>query len=308
MGYGLLGVVLFSLTLPATRAAVAAFHPAVVGLGRALIAAVLAAAALWLTRQPRPDRAQWRGLLVVAAGVVLGFPLLTAWALERVPATHGAVVIGLLPLVTAGAAMLRAGERPSAGFWLASAAGSAVVVGFALRSGGGHLRVEDLVLTLAVFSAAVGYAEGGRLARQLGGWQVISWALLLAAPLVAVPALLAARRYGLSGPPSAWLGLGYVGVVSQFLGFVPWYKGLATGGVARVSQLQLLQPFLTILASGLLLGEPVTASALGASLLVVAAVVAGRRAPIARADTPGTATPSRPAGGGREARRRLRSG
>lgn len=281
--YGLAGVASFSLTLPATRVAVGAFAPVTVGLGRALVAAVLAAAALRLARQPLPRGAQWRSLALVAAGVILGFPLLSAWAMQRVPATHGAIVLGLLPLATAGAAALRAGERPSRSFWLAAAAGSAVVLAFALGTGAGRLQAEDLALLGAVAAAALGYAEGGRLARDLGGWQVIAWALVIAAPVLALPVAVAVWRTGMSGPPQAWLAFGYVAAVSQFAGFVAWYKGLALGGVARVGQLQLLQPFLTILASGLLLDEPVTPGTFAAALLVVATVALGRRAPIARA-------------------------
>lgn len=279
--YGFLGVASFSLTLPATRVAVSAFDPIAVTLARALIAAFLAVAILWITRQKAPSRAQWRSLVLVAAGVVLGFPLLSAWAMRQVPAAHGAVVLGLLPLATAGAATWRTGERPALGFWLASMAGTAVVVGFALRTGAGHLQAADLALLGAVLAAAVGYAEGGRLARDLGGWQVISWALVLAAPFLVLPMALTVQQHGLSGTFSAWLSLGYLGVVSQFLGFMPWYRGLALGGVAQVSQLQLLQPFLTILASGLLLGEQITLTAVGVALVVVATVALGRKAPVA---------------------------
>lgn len=281
MWYGLLGVASFSLTLPATRLAVSAFDPVIVGLGRALGAALLAGAALWLTRQPLPARRHWPGLVLVAAGVILGFPLLTAWAMQQVPAAHGAVVIGLLPLATAGAAARRAGERPSRAFWLASLTGSAVVIAFALRSGAGQLHLADLALVGAVAAGAVGYAEGGRLARELGGWQVVSWALVLSAPFLAIPVGLAVRTHGMAGPPAAWIAFAYVAAVSQFAGFMAWYKGMALAGVARVSQLQLLQPFLTILASAWLLGEPLTWATLGTALIVVGTVAVGRRAPVA---------------------------
>ncbi len=274
--FGFLGVASFSLTLPATRLAVHDFDPLVVTLGRALIAFLLAAGALLATRQRRPTPAQWRQLAVIASGVVLGFPLLTAWAMRYVPASHGAVVLGLLPLFTAGAAALRGGERPSLRFWVASAAGSAAVVAFGLSQGAGSLHLADLALLGAVLAAAIGYAEGGRLAREMGGWQVISWALVLAAPFLAIPAWFAVQAHGLPGTPQSWLAFAYVGVVSQFLGFFAWYKGLALGGVARVSQLQLLQPFLTLLASGLFLGEAITPSSLGVAVLVFTAVLLGR--------------------------------
>lgn len=278
MWYGLIGVASFSLSLPATRIAVRTFDPVVVTLERALIAAVLAAAMLWITRQPVPRRSVWWSLGIVALGVVLGSPLLFAWAMQRVPASHGAIVLGLLPLFTAGAAALRAGERPSVGFWAASMTGSATVVGFALLAGAGRLQAADLALLASVCCAAIGYAEGGKLARDLGGWQVISWSLVLAAPFLLPPTIWLIGRSGVAGAPEAWLALGYLGVVSQMLGFCCWYKGLALGGVARVSQLQLLQPFMTILASGLLLGEKITPITLGAAVVVVGAVALGRRA------------------------------
>lgn len=276
---GFLGVASFSLSLPATRIAVQEVDPLGVTLVRALIAFALAAPALWLTGQRRPTLAQWGRLAVIASGVVLGFPLLTAWAMRYVPASHGAVVIGLLPLFTAGAAAIRGGERPSRKFWAASVAGSATVVGFGLSQGAGSLHLADLALLGAVLAAAVGYAEGGRLAREMGGWQVISWALVLAAPFLAVPTWFAVRAYGLPVSAQGWLAFGYVGVISQFLGFFAWYKGMALGGVARVSQLQLLQPFLTLLASGLFLGEAITPASLGVAIFVMATVAVGRSAP-----------------------------
>lgn len=279
--FGLLGVTSFSLTLPATRTAVTAFDPVTVTLGRALVAALLAGLLLWITRQRVPPRSQWIGLAVVAAGVVLGFPLLSAWAMRLVPASHGAVVLGLLPLATAGVSVIRAGERPSVWFWLTSVAGSTVVVGYALSTGAGRLHLADLALLGAVLAAAVGYAEGGRLARELGAWQVISWALVLAAPFLAVPMVVAVWASGPSGPLSAWIAFGYLAVVSQFLGFISWYRGLALGGVAQVSQLQLLQPFLTTVASGLIWGERITPAGIGAALVVAATVALGRKATVA---------------------------
>jgi drug/metabolite transporter (DMT)-like permease len=212
--------------------------------------------------------------------VILGFPLLTAWAMARVPASHGAVILGLLPLATAAAAALRAAERPSRAFWLASSAGSAVVIAFALQNGVGGLEAADLALLGAVAAAAMGYAEGGRLSRHLGGLEVISWALVLSVPVVALLGGRAVLAISAGQPLTAWLAFGYVSVVSQFLGFAAWYRGLALGGVARVGQLQLLQPFFTILGSALLLREAVSFSTIGAALLVVLMVAIGRKAPV----------------------------
>lgn len=282
LAYGFLGVLGFSLTLPATRVAVAFLDPVVVGLGRAFVAGILAVATLWATRQPLPSRKQLGSLAIVAAGVILGFPLLSAWAMQRLPAAHGAVVLGLLPLATAIMGAVRAGDRPSRGFWLASMVGSTTVVIFAVISGAGQIQGADIALLGAGVAAAVGYAEGGRLARVLGGWQTISWALVLAAPVVALPVAIAVLQHGIVASPVAWLGFAYVSIVSQFLAFFAWYHGLALGGVARVGQIQLLQPFLTILASTLLLGEKITPITLGATCLVVASVALGRQAPVKR--------------------------
>jgi drug/metabolite transporter (DMT)-like permease len=274
--WGVLGVAAFSVTLPATRVAVDSLDPVFVGLGRAVVAAFCAGIVLAATRARWPSRALWPRLAIVAAGVVVGFPLLTAWAMRHVPASHGAVVVGLLPLATAAAGAWLAHERPTPTFWTFAVAGSAVVVGFAMWKGGGTLHIADLLLLGAVASAAIGYAEGARLTRLIGGWQVISWALLLAAPFVAVPAWLASGDLT-AVPWPAWAGFAYVSVVSMYLGFFAWYKGLALGGIAAVGQLQLLQPFLTIGFSALLLGEALDPSTLIAAALVIAAIALGRR-------------------------------
>jgi drug/metabolite transporter (DMT)-like permease len=274
----LLGVASFSLTLPATRVAVAALDPVFVGLGRAVVAGLLAAAYLLATRAAFPGRALLPRLALVAGGVVVGFPLFSAWAMRMVPASHGAVVIGVLPLATAVAAAGIAHERPTRLFWLCAAFGSAVVVAFAAWHGRGSPQAGDVLLLLAAAAAAIGYAEGGRLARTMGGPQVISWALVLAAPFLAVPTLVHADAHTLAAPPLAWAGFAYVSVVSMFLGFFAWYRGLALGGIASVGQVQLLQPFLTIFASALLLGESVDAATFLAAALVIASIAVGRQA------------------------------
>jgi drug/metabolite transporter (DMT)-like permease len=278
LAWGFLGVASFSLTLPATRVAVASLDPVFVGLGRAVIAAVLAAIVLAATRAPLPGWRVLPHLAVVAGGVIIGFPLFSALAMRHVPAAHGAVVIGLLPLLTALAAAWLAHERPSRAFWWSAAFGSAVVVGFAFWQGGGLPQPADGLLALAAISAAIGYAEGGRLARTLGGWQVISWALVIAAPFVLVPTVVVADARLAAASPAAWACFVYVGVVSMFLGFFAWYRGLALGGIAAVGQVQLLQPFLTIFASALLLGEAIDPATFVAAALVIAAIAIGRRA------------------------------
>ncbi len=283
LAWGLVGVAAFSLTLPATRAAVAALDPFFVALGRALVAGLLAAAVLGLTRPRRPTRAEWRLLAPSALGVVFGFPLFTTWAMQSVPAAHGAVVLAILPLATAAAGAIVARERPSAGFWVTGAIGSAVVAAFALGEGGGGFQAADLALLAAVACAAFGYALGARAAETLGGWPSISWSLVLCLPVLVPVVPFIAPSDPASIPRAAWMGFAYVAIVSQYVGFFAWYHGLAAGGIARVGQLQLLQPFMTIVASAWLLGEALTLHALAFALGVVVLVAIGRRMPIARA-------------------------
>ncbi|WBB80756.1 DMT family transporter [Micromonospora sp. WMMD882] len=273
VGWGLLGVVGFSFTVPFTRVAVqdGGMSPLFVGCGRAVVAALLAAGALAVTGQRPPRAAQWARLTVVAGGVVLGFPVLTSFALATASASHSAVVIALLPAVTAVTAALRGHERPPVRFWLAVLAGAlAAVVFTSSPSGLGGLRWSDLLLLGAVLAAGLGYAEGGLLARELGAWQTISWALVLSAPLAAVLAAVAMAAHPPTATPAGWGAFAYLGAVSMFLAFFGWYRGLAIGPMARVSQIQLVQPVLSICWAGLFLGEAVTWSTLLAGVTVIA--------------------------------------
>ena len=247
----------FSFTVPFTRVAVGGLSPLFIGSGRAVVAAVLAALALALTRQKPPTMRQWLRLAVVAGGVVAGFPLLTSFALTTAPASHGAVVIGLLPAATAVAVVLRTGERPARSFWFFAALGAVVAIVFAaLQNGGlGGLHPSDLLLFGAVLAAAVGYAEGGLLARELGAWQTVSWALVLSSPVMIALASVALAAEPPRATPVQWLAFAYLAVVSMFLGFFAWYRGLAIGPMAQVSQIQLVQPVLSILWAGILLHE-----------------------------------------------------
>ena len=274
---GLLGVLAFSLTLPATRAAVPELGGTFVGLGRALVAAALAAMLLLARRERLPERRHWPSLALVALGVVAGFPLLSALAMRALPAAHGAILVGLLPAATALVAVLRGHERPPRTFWWSCAAGASAVLIFAATEGAGRPQFGDLLLLGAVVLAAFGYAEGGHLAKEIGGWRVICWALLLSAPFLVVPVALSLPRLGLSASGSAWLGFGYVSVVSMFLGFFAWYRGLALGGVARIGQLQLLQPVLTLLWAALLLGEHIAVRTVLAAFLVIGSAALTQR-------------------------------
>jgi drug/metabolite transporter (DMT)-like permease len=281
LALGSLGILGFSFSLPATRLAVADLDPWVVAFGRATGAALLAAAYLAITRAPRPSRAQVRSLVIVAAGVVVGFPLLTSLALEVQTAAHGAVVIAILPAATAVAAVARAHEHPSRAFWLAAAAGMAAVLAFVATqgvSGVGGIGFSDAFLLAAVVLCAIGYAEGGALSRTLGGPTTICWALVLSAPVTASVTALAIGVAGAHAGTTAWLGFAYVTTVSMFLGFFAWYAGLARGGVARIGQVQLAQPVLTLGWSAALLGEHVGLATLATALAVLACVAATQRA------------------------------
>jgi len=276
-GSGLAGVVIFSGSLPATRVAVTDFSPLFLTSARAVIAALLGAALLLALRQEKPSRGDLLSLVIVALGVVVGFPLLTAFALQYVTAAHSIVFIGLLPLATAVFGVLRGGERPKPMFWLFSCLGSATVAGFALSAGGEISVAGDLLMIAAVLACGLGYAEGAKLSRRLGGWQVISWALVLSLPLMAVIALasLPATWQGIAG--GAWAGLAYVSVFSMLVGFVFWYRGLALGGIAAVGQLQLLQPFFGLLLAAGLLHEKVSPLMVVTTLAVVACVAGARK-------------------------------
>ena len=274
---GLLGVLIFSGSLPATRAAVMAFDPVFLTVARAAIAGLAALCLLLVFRAKRPDRTDVVPLAIVAGGVVVGFPLLTALALRHVTAAHAIVFIGLLPLATAIFAVLRGGERPRPIFWLFSGLGSALVVGFALTRGVSAAPVGDALMFGAVVVCGLGYAEGGKLARTLGGWQVISWALVLSLPAMAPLALILMPPSFAGVGASAWIGLAYVSLFSMLLGFVFWYRGLAQGGIAAVGQLQLLQPFFGFALAATLLHEPVTRLMLVVTVAVVLCVASARR-------------------------------
>ncbi|HEX6244706.1 MAG TPA: DMT family transporter [Polyangiales bacterium] len=279
LGACLLAVLAFSFTLPATRIASAELRPAILGFGRASLAAALAAVLLWRGRARLPPRRHAGALAAVACGGVLGFPWLTSMALRAAPAHHAVVVIGLVPLCTALFASLRGPERLSRSFWLAASCGAATVLLFATREHGFTLVGDDLLLLLAVVGVAVGYAEGGRAAVELGGWQVICWALVFAAPVSVLLLGIDLYRHGV--PALSWSSATaflYVSFVSQVLGFCLWYRGLSGCGVARGSQVQLLQPLLSLGWCAALLGEPLAASTVLAAGGVLASVCVAQRA------------------------------
>ncbi len=274
---GFIGMVIFAGSLPATRAAVADLDPVFLTCARATIAGLLGLALLMAFRQRRPAGQDIASLAIAAAGVVVGFPLLTALAVQHVSSAHSIVFLGLLPLCTATFAVLRGGERPRPAFWLFSLLGSAAVAGYALiGSVQGSLR-GDICMLAAVIICGLGYAEGARLSRRLGGWQVICWALVLSLPLM-LPATYLTRpdSFANVGLP-AWLGFGYVSVFSMLIGFIFWYRGLSLGGIAAVSQLQLFQPFIALGLAALLLHETVNWSMLLVTLATIVCVAGAKR-------------------------------
>jgi drug/metabolite transporter (DMT)-like permease len=279
---GLLGVICFSLTLPTTRIAVEYFGTTVVGLGRTVVAAILVAVVLIVRREKLPSLRQFKSLFLVSVGAVLGFPLLTSWAMEFLPVSHGAVEVALLPLATAGFAMIRAREIPSLKFWFSSVIGSVAVIIYAFHLGLGSLQFADLALLLAVIILGLSYAEGGRLSKEIGSWQVIAWAILIGAPFFIIPVGLKLTTEMLHAPVQAWVSFIYLAVVSQFLAYVAWYSGMAMGGIARVSQIQYLQPFLMILFAAVFLNESITLFTLVIAVIVVFSVILGKNAPVSK--------------------------
>ena len=281
--WGFIGVAIFSLTLPFSHIAVREFNPLFISIGRTVLAACVAGPILILSRQSWPDLADLKQLFFIVLGVIFGFPVLSTSAMKTAPASHGSVVLALLPLGTAFMSTIFAGERPSIAFWAWSLLGSAAVVVYALWDGGVALHGADSLLVLAVIAASMGYAAGGNLARKLGGWQVICWALVVALPLTLPLTLYFAQ--GVTGGESlqSWLCFIYLALMSQLIGFFAWNKGLATGGVARVGQVQLLQTFMTQIAAWGLMGEALTLRSLAFAFVVATCVWFGRRTHIKKA-------------------------
>lgn len=278
LGEGLLAVFFFALTLPMSRYAVREVDPITTGLFRCALAGVLAIGALWVTKSRWPTRREFKGLIAASPGIVYIYPIFVAWAMKYTDSSHGSIVVGLLPLSTAAAAALLGYEKPGWRFWLAAVAGSAVVIIYTLAHGGGAFHPADLALIFAVLCSGVAYAEGGWLARGLGGWQVISWVMAINFPLVCV--LLGASVW-INGFHPGWstlLVLIFMGIFNQYVGFFGWYKAMAQVGLARVSQLQLLQPFMTVAVAAVFLHERISWQTWVALVLVIGSVGMARRA------------------------------
>ncbi len=277
---GFIGIAIFSLTLPATRFITPYFDPIFIGLGRASVAAIFAAIILFFFKPPLPNKQQLKYLIVTASGVVIGFPVLTSWAMKTVHASHAGVVIAIIPLLTAIIATLISKERPSKCFWLISFIGTTIVVSYTLLQGNLRFQTGDLLLLAGSLLGALGYAVGGKVSQQLGGWQVICWVLLISFPFIIVPTLLNQPEDYTTIPTEVWLSFTYLALMSQLFGFFLWYKGLAIGGIARVSQVQLSQPFLTIIASIILLNEHFNSTTFLFAIGIVLVIAISRKMPI----------------------------
>jgi len=276
---GLIGVIIFSGSLPATRAAVAGFEPVFLTAARAVLATLGAAIALAVFPGVRPKRSELASLFVVAASVVVGYPLLSGIAMTEISSARGLLFTGLLPLSTAGWAMVRGGERPQPAFWLFAVAGSGLLAIYALTNGGAEgVLAGDSLMLVAIVVCGLGYAEGAVLSRRLGGWQVICWALVISAPLMLGVAVLTWPSGWPGFDSSAWLGLAYITMFSMLIGFFFWYRALAIGGSARVGQLQLLQPLIGIGFAAALLQERVAWSLIATAVGVLCCVAGARRA------------------------------
>lgn len=274
---GFVGILIFSLTLPVSKIALLSFDPYFIAFGRASLAGIVAVGYLLIKKEPLLPKVYLGKFIVIALGVIFGFPIFTTVAMTHGSSSHGAVILGMMPLATTVIGVIRFGERPSLGFWLVSLLGAALVVIYALLKSSGSFTYFDLLLVLGGICACIGYVEGGELSKQMNPRAVISWALVISLPfnLLMTNWTFIPEYWGLSFSP--WLVFAYLGLFSMYLGFFFWYEGLAIGGIARVSQVQLMQPFCTLFAANILLGEPLTLLNLIFAILVVSTVMLGKK-------------------------------
>ena len=274
---GFIGILIFSLTLPVSKIAVLSFNPYFIAFGRATLAGLVALAYLAYKKESLPSKIDFGKYVVIALGVVFGFPIFTTVAMTQGSSSHGAVILGMMPLATTVIGVIRFKERPSLGFWLVSLMGATLVVIYALLKNSGSFTYIDGLLVLGGICACVGYVEGGELSRRMNPRAVISWALVISLPINIVASFLTFNLEYINAGDVAWISFVYLSLFPMFLGFFFWYEGLAIGGIARVSQVQLIQPFCTLLAASVLLGDPITAMNLVFAVLVVSTVILGKR-------------------------------
>ena len=274
---GFIGILIFSLTLPVSKIAVLSFNPYFIAFGRATLAGLVALAYLAYKKESLPSKIDFGKYVVIALGVVFGFPIFTTVAMTQGSSSHGAVILGMMPLATTVIGVIRFKERPSLGFWLVSLMGATLVVIYALLKNSGSFTYIDGLLVLGGICACVGYVEGGELSRRKNPRAVISWALVISLPINIVASFLTFNPEYINAGDVAWISFVYLSLFPMFLGFFFWYEGLAIGGIARVSQVQLIQPFCTLLAASVLLGDPITAMNLVFAVLVVSTVILGKR-------------------------------
>ena len=280
---GFIGILIFSLTLPVSKIAVLSFDPYFIAFGRATLAGIVALVYLLSKKEPIPAKTDFAKFVVIALGVVFGFPIFTTVAMTEGSSSHGAVILGMMPLATTVIGVIRFKERPSLGFWLVSLLGAVLVVVYALLKNLGSFTYIDCLLVLGGICACVGYVEGGELSRKMNPRIVISWALVISLPINIVMSYFTFDTQYLNASPIAWTSFIYLSLFSMFIGFFFWYEGLAIGGIARVSQVQLMQPFCTLVAASLLLGDSLTVMNLVFAFLVVSTVILGKRMLVKRA-------------------------
>ena len=280
---GFIGILIFSLTLPVSKIAVLSFDPYFIAFGRATLAGMVALAYLLYKKEVMPSKADFAKFVVIALGVVFGFPIFTTLAMAEGSSSHGAVILGMMPLATTVIGVIRFKERPSLGFWLVSLLGAALVVLYALLKNSGSFTYIDVLLVLGGISACVGYVEGGELSKKMNPRSVISWALVISLPINIVMSYATFTPQYLHMDPIAWTSFIYLSLFSMYIGFFFWYEGLAVGGIARVSQVQLTQPFCTLVAASILLGDSLTIMNVVFAFLVVSTVILGKRMLIKRA-------------------------
>ena len=274
---GFIGILIFSLTLPVSKITLLSFNPYFIAFGRATLAGAVALAYLIYKNERAPTKVDFVKFVVIALGVVFGFPIFTTVAMTHGSSSHGAVILGMMPLATTVIGVLRFKERPSLGFWLVSLFGASLVILYALLKSSGSFTYVDGLLVLGGISACIGYVEGGELSRRMNPRAVISWALVISLPLNILMTCITYEQEYINAGAVAWSSFIYLSLFPMFLGFFFWYEGLAIGGIARVSQVQLMQPFCTLVAASILLGDSLTLMNLVFAVLVVSTVMLGRR-------------------------------